>query len=98
MSSGNERPNPPAGADELTPANTKRQSAARVIPCEHCRAEFTARRPWTRFCCANCRRTAWLERNPDKAAELARRDRARLRTHIVASGGTWVEREVNHGA
>ena len=84
---GNEPGSPCNG---VTPANTKRHTT--VILCENCEQEFTPRRPHGRFCCAYCRRVAWLGRNPDKAAELAERDRQRLREHIIGGGGEWVER------
>jgi hypothetical protein len=60
-------------------------------PCEHCGAAFVARRPWARFCSAYCRRVAWLDRNPERAAELAEQDKARLRERIISNGGTWEE-------
>ena len=60
-------------------------------PCEQCGAAFVARRPWARFCSAYCRRVAWLDRNPERAAELAERDKARLRAHVIGNGGTWEE-------
>ncbi len=60
-------------------------------PCEQCGAAFVARRPWARFCSAYCRRVAWLDRNPERAAELAERDKGRLRAHIIGNGGTWEE-------
>ena len=59
--------------------------------CEHCGSAFVARRPWARFCSAYCRRVAWLDRNPERAAELAERDKARLRAHIVGNDGKWVD-------
>jgi hypothetical protein len=34
---------------------------------------------------------AWLDRNPERAAELAERDKARLRAHIVGNDGEWVD-------
>jgi len=58
--------------------------------CEQCGSAFGARRPWARFCSAYCRRLAWLGRNPERAAELAERDRARLRVHVIGKGGEWV--------
>lgn len=64
--------------------------------CEQCGAAFVARRPWGRFCSSYCRRLAWLGRNPEKAAELAERDRARLKAHIIGNDGEWVEREAYH--
>ena len=60
-------------------------------PCEHCGAAFVARRPWARFCSAYCRRVAWLDRNPERAAELAERDKARLRARIIGNNGEWIE-------
>ena len=59
-------------------------------PCEHCGQTFVPRRSWGRFCSAYCRRAAWLDRNPVRAAELAERDRARLREHVIGNGGEWV--------
>ncbi len=64
--------------------------------CEQCGAVFVARRPWGRFCSSYCRRLAWLDRNPERAAELAERDRARLKAHIIGNDGEWVEREAYH--
>ncbi len=78
-----------------TPATTKR--IATVTECEHCGSEFIPRRPHGRFCGAYCRRLAWLDRNPEKAAELAERDKARLRAHILQRGGEWVDRSVVNG-
>ena len=60
-------------------------------PCEECGSAFVARRPWARFCSAYCRRVAWLGRNPERAAELAERDKARLRAHIIGNDGEWVD-------
>ncbi len=62
-----------------------------VTQCEQCGGNFTARRPWARFCSAYCRRVAWLDRNPERAAELAERDKARYRAHVIGNGGTWEE-------
>jgi hypothetical protein len=59
--------------------------------CEHCGREFVALRPWARYCNAYCRRRAWLDRNPDKAAEIAIKDKARLRAHFQEHGREWVE-------
>lgn len=72
-----------------TATNTKRHTT--VILCDNCGREFTPRRPHGRFCSAYCRRVAWLGRNPEKAAELAERDRARLRAHVIGGGGDWRE-------
>jgi len=82
--------NPPEG---VTPTNTKRHTTvtAAVIQCEQCGGNCTARRLWARFCSAYCRRMAWLDRNPERAAELAERDKARYRAHIIGNGGTWEE-------
>ena len=83
---------PPIASDsnqDVTLANTKRHTGA--ARCEHCGEEFTPRRPHGRFCGAYCRRLAWLERNPEKAAILAERDRQRLREHVIAAGGEWRE-------
>lgn len=62
-----------------------------IAHCEHCGAEFTPRRPHGRFCSANCRRLAWLKSNPEKAAEIAANDRARLRAHFQERGREWVD-------
>ena len=66
-------------------------SADKSPQCEQCGAAFVARRPWARFCNAYCRRLAWLGRNPERAAELAERDRARLRAHVIGNGREWVD-------
>ena len=73
-----------------TSTNTKRHNA--VTQCENCGDAFMPRRPHGRFCSAYCRRQAWLGRNPEKAAELAERDRQRLREHVIGCGGEWVDR------
>ena len=65
--------------------------------CEHCGQTFAPRRSWGRFCSAYCRRTAWLDRNPVRAAELAARDKARLRAHVVGNDGEC-EARCNDGA
>ena len=59
--------------------------------CPVCGGAFVARRPWSRYCTARCRRVAWIERNPERAAELAQKDKQRLRTHIEGRGGVWVD-------
>ncbi len=66
-------------------------SADKSQLCEHCGRPFAPRRPWGRFCSAYCRRLAWLGRNPERAAELAERDKARYRAHVIGNGGTWAE-------
>lgn len=72
----------------VTPTNTKRHPIQK--PCDYCGTVFTAKRPQqAKYCSANCRRKAWLVANPDKAAVLAQRDKARLRAHIESRGGTW---------
>lgn len=73
-----------------TPATTKR--IATVKYCEWCIREFMPRRPHGRFCSAYCRREAWLDRTPERAAELAESDRRRLREHIIGCGGEWREK------
>lgn len=78
-----------------TPTSTKRYTT--VTQCEQCGGEFTPRRPHGRFCSSYCRRLAWLGRNPERAAELAARDRQRLREHIIGCGGEWVDRGRNDG-
>ncbi len=80
---------PAPDGGRLTPTNTNRQYY--VKRCETCGWEFLALRPWARFCCGNCRRQAWLKRNPERAAELAERDKQRLRGHVLATGGVWVD-------
>ena len=78
---------PPTPAIRLPVPNV----SADKTHCEQCGAAFVARRPWGRFCSSYCRRLAWLDRNPERAAELAERDRARLRAHVIGNGGTWEE-------
>ena len=90
---------PPTAAESNpcdTSTSTKRH--ATVTNCEQCGDEFTPRRPHGRFCSSYCRRLAWLGRNPEKAAELAARDRQRLREHVIGCGGEWVDRGCNDGA
>ncbi len=70
---------------------TKTQPNATPTRCEQCGVEFLPKTARGRFCSPYCRRRAWLARNPEKAAELAERDRARLRAHVLALGGVWVE-------
>lgn len=74
----------------LTFTNTKRQSSAKR-PCQHCGCEMVVKRPSKRFCGAACRRAAWLQSNPEKAAVLAANDKARLRAHLENKGLVWVE-------
>jgi hypothetical protein len=62
-----------------------------IARCEHCGREFTPRRSNGRYCNPYCRRRAWLERNPDKAAELAVKDKARLKAYIIERGGVWID-------
>jgi hypothetical protein len=96
-------PNAPianANANETAPESnaaggvdsTSTKPNATLTRCEQCGVEFTPKTRRGRFCSPYCRRRAWLARNPEKAAELAERDRARLRAHVVARGGVWVER------
>lgn len=73
-----------------TSTSTKRITT--VTQCENCGDAFTPRRPHGRFCSSYCRRQAWLGRNPEKAAELAERDRQRLREYVIGCGGEWVDR------
>jgi len=80
------KPNAAGGVDS---ASTKPN--ATLTHCEQCGREFVAHRPWARFCNAYCRRRAWLDRNPERAAELHERDIARLREHVIGNGGEWVE-------
>lgn len=63
-----------------------------AVRCEYCGREFMPRRAGGRFCGASCRRRAWLDRNPEKAAELAVKDKARLKAYIIERGGVWIDR------
>jgi hypothetical protein len=96
-------PNGPTGngnATESAPGSdtaagvdsTSTKPNATLTHCEQCGAEFLSKTGRGRFCGPYCRRRAWLARNPEKAVELAERDRARLRAHVIARGGVWVER------
>ena len=79
----------------VTPTNTKRHPAGLVTvkTCQHCGIEYRAKRPaQSRFCGSRCRRLAWLERNPERAAALAESDRQRLRLHLAGRGIAWQER------
>ena len=67
-----------------------------VKVCQHCGGDFETKRPTqARYCGPNCRRAAWLLRNPDKAAALAESDRERLRAHLESRGIVWQERYTN---
>lgn len=92
---GDGRPNTP-DSDGLTLPSTKRQLAANH--CEQCGGDFTPRRSHGRFCSSYCRRLAWLGRNPEKAAELAARDRQRLREYVIGCGGEWHDGGYTDGA
>ena len=90
---------PPIAAESNprdTSTSTKLHTS--ITNCEHCGAAFTPRRPHGRFCSSYCRRLAWVVRNPEKATELAERDRQRLREHIIDGDGEWVDRGCNDGA
>ena len=79
----------------VTPTNTKRHPAGLVTvkTCQHCGIEYRAKRPaQSRYCGPRCRRLAWLERNPERAAALAESDRQRLRLHLAGRGIAWQER------
>ncbi len=65
-----------------SPSDSIRLSILNVSRCEQCDKEFTPHRSWGRFYSAQCRHLAWLNRNPDKASELAERDLIRLRGYV----------------
>ena len=90
--SGNESESAPRSnaAGSVDPTSTKPN--ATLTHCEQCGVEFLPKTARGRFCSPYCRRRAWLARNPEKAAELAERDKARLRAHVIALGGVWVDR------
>ena len=71
--------------------NTKRATVVKR-PCQQCGREMVAKRPSKQYCNAACRRKAWLQRNPEKAAALAASDKERLRVHLESRGIPWVER------
>jgi hypothetical protein len=77
----------------VTPTSTKRHQLAVVTvkKCRHCQRDMVVKRPSKRYCSATCRRAAWLVRNPEKAAELAAKDKARLRALLESRGIVWVE-------
>ena len=86
----------------VTLANTKRHKRRKVTlkNCEFCGAEYATPRPsQSRFCSGHCRRGAWLQNNPDKAAVIAERDKVRLKAHLAARGVVWIEtgEGVQHG-
>lgn len=77
---------------DVTFTNTKRDTDHNAR-CQFCGEMYHAQRPSkSKYCSAKCRRNAWLERNPEKAAELAECDRQRLRAHYEARGKTWEQR------
>jgi hypothetical protein len=71
--------------------NTKRATMDKR-PCQQCGCEMVVKRPSKQYCNAACRRKAWLQRNPEKAAALAASDKERLRVHLESKGIAWVER------
>ena len=73
----------------VTSTNTKRNTV--TVTCGFCGDEFSAKTTRARYCGAVCRREAWLLRNPERAAELAESDKARLRLHLESKGIAWVE-------
>ena len=81
----------------VTSTNTKRHTLRKkatanvTLTCAYCNAEFLAKTSRAKYCSAMCRRDAWLERNPERAAELAESDKARLRAHLEAKGIEWIE-------
>ena len=86
-----QKPTMPESSSKLTLGSAKRQLT--VKRCEHCGQEYEAKRPaQSRFCGSRCRRLAWLERNPERAAALAESDRQRLRLHLAGRGIAWQER------
>jgi hypothetical protein len=79
----------------VTFTNTKRNRRGNVTVkiCERCGAEYVTRRPkQARYCSALCRRLAWLAANPERAAQLAESDKARLKAHLEAKGIAWEDR------
>ena len=81
----------------VTPTNTKRHmmrkkaTANVTVTCAFCNAEFLAKTSRAQYCSAMCRRDAWLQRNPERAAQLAESDKARLRAHLEAKGVEWID-------
>lgn len=88
---GNDNASGPRRSVEFGTSEVNATITAPATHCEHCGGAFVARRPWARFCSAYCRRVAWLVRNPERAAELAKRDKLRLRAHIIGNDGNWVD-------
>ena len=83
---------------DVTLASTKRNSGRNVTlkACKHCGGDYETKRPsQSKYCGPQCRRNAWLLRNPDKAAALAESDRQRLRNHLESRGVIWQERYTN---
>lgn len=77
----------------VTSTNTKRNITheTTTVTCGFCGNEFQAKTRRAQYCNAVCRRDAWLLRNPERAAELAESDKARLRAHLESKGIAWVE-------
>lgn len=92
IGNGNATENAPRSSAAVGVDSTSTKPNTTPTRCEQCGAEFLPKTRRGRFCSAYCRRRAWLERNPEKAAELAERDRARLKAAVIARGGVWVER------
>ena len=75
----------------VSPTSTKPNDKV-TRPCQQCGREMVVKRPSKQYCNAACRRKAWLQRNPEKAAALAASDKERLRAHLESRGIAWVER------
>jgi len=69
----------------------KKATANVTVTCAFCNAEFLAKTSRAQYCSAMCRRDAWLQRNPERAAQLAESDKARLRAHLEAKGVEWID-------
>lgn len=80
----------PVTLEELLPVANVTNGVLRS--CDWCGNEYTALRPRSRYCTSYCRRQAWLERNPEKAAELNERSRRHWRSVVEARGGVWEDR------
>jgi hypothetical protein len=90
---GNEQARPCDASVTFTNTKRNRRGNVTVKTCQQCGAEYVTRRPkQSRYCSPVCRRGAWLAANPERAAQLAEGDKARLKAHLEAKGIAWEDR------
>jgi len=69
-----------------------RRKPPTVKTCDICGEVYLTVRPKkARFCSHNCKQKSWLLSNPERAAEVAKADKERLKQHLISRGHGWVE-------